>query len=121
MPSLYEPCGLNQIYSLKYGTVPVVRATGGLDDTIEEWNPLKGTGTGFKFKGLRAEGLWVAINCALTAFEDKKGWKRLMLNGMAREYGWAQPAREYAAVYEEVALRRAQGNNHKTNSKELTA
>jgi len=63
----------------------------------------------------------VAINCALTAFEDKKGWKRLMLNGMAREYGWAQPAREYAAVYEEVALRRAQGNNHKTNSKELTA
>jgi len=121
MPSLYEPCGLNQIYSLKYGTVPVVRATGGLDDTIEEWNPLKGIGTGFKFKGLRSEGLWAAIERALTAFEDKKGWKRLMLNGMAREYGWAQPAREYAAVYEEAAQRRAQGNNHKTNSKELTA
>jgi len=107
MPSLYEPCGLNQIYSLKYGTVPVVRATGGLDDTIEEWNPVKGTGTGFKFKGLRAEGLWVAIERALAAFEDKKGWKRLMLNGMAQDYGWAKPAREYAAVYEEAAQKRS--------------
>jgi starch synthase len=105
MPSFYEPCGLNQIYSLKYGTVPVVRATGGLDDTIEEWNPVKGTGTGFKFKGLRAEGLWVAIERALAAFEDKKGWKRLMLNGMAQDYGWAQPAWEYAAVYAEVSRR----------------
>jgi starch synthase len=107
MPSLYEPCGLNQIYSLKYGTVPVVRATGGLDDTIEEWNPEKGTGTGFKFKGLRADGLWAAIERALAAFEDKKGWTRLMLNGMAQDYGWATPAREYAAVYEEAAQRRA--------------
>jgi starch synthase len=106
MPSLYEPCGLNQIYSLKYGTVPVVRATGGLDDTIDEWNPEKGTGTGFKFKGLRAEGLWSAIGRALAAYEDKTGWKRLMLNGMAREYSWAQPARKYAAVYEEAARRR---------------
>jgi starch synthase len=109
MPSLYEPCGLNQIYSLKYGTAPVVRATGGLDDTIEEWNPEKGTGTGFKFKGLRAEGLWAAIERALAAFEDKKGWKRLMLNGMAQDYGWAQPAREYADIYEEVARRTAGG------------
>ena len=106
MPSLYEPCGLNQIYSLKYGTVPVVRATGGLDDTIEEWIPVKGTGTGFKFKGLRAEGLWAAIERALAAFEDKKGWEKLMLNGMARNYEWAHPAREYAAVYEEAARRR---------------
>ncbi len=103
MPSLYEPCGLNQIYSLKYGTVPVVRATGGLDDTIEEWNPEQGTGTGFKFKGLRAEDLWAAIERALAAFEDKKGWKRLMLNGMAQNYGWEKAAREYAAVYEEAA------------------
>ena len=107
MPSLYEPCGLNQIYSLKYGTVPVVRATGGLDDTIKEWNPEKGTGTGFKFKGLRAEGLWAAIDRALEAFEDKKGWKRLMLNGMAQHYGWAKPAREYTKVYEEAAQKRS--------------
>src|ERR1035438_6081018 len=107
MPSLYEPCGLNQIYSLKYGTVPVVRATGGLDDTIEEWNPEQGTGTGFKFKGRSAGALLTAIERALAAFEDQAGWKRLMLNGMARNYSWEQPAREYAAVYEEAAQRRA--------------
>jgi starch synthase len=107
MPSRYEPCGLNQIYSLKYGTVPVVRATGGLDDTIEEWNPEQGTGTGFKFEGLSPEALLEAIDRALLAFQDKAGWRRLMLNGMAQDYGWEQPAREYAAVYEEVARRRA--------------
>jgi starch synthase len=106
MPSLYEPCGLNQIYSLKYGTVPVVRATGGLDDTIEEWDAKHGTGTGFKFKGMRAEGLQSAIDRALAAFEDKEGWKKLMLNGMARNYSWEEPAREYAAVYEEAAKKR---------------
>ncbi len=107
MPSLYEPCGLNQIYSLKYGTAPVVRATGGLDDTIEEWNAEQGTGTGFKFEGLSADGLLAAIQRALAAFEDKEGWKRLMLNGMAQNYSWEEPAREYAAVYEGAASRRA--------------
>jgi len=107
MPSRYEPCGLNQIYSLKYGTPPVVRATGGLDDTIEEWNPEQGTGTGFKFERLSAEALLAAIDRALLAFQDKNSWRRLMLNGMAQNYSWEQPAREYAAVYEEAARRRA--------------
>jgi len=107
MPSRYEPCGLNQIYSLKYGTVPVVRATGGLDDTIEEWNPDLCTGTGFKFEGLIAEGLLAAIDRALAAFEDQEGWRRLMRNGMAQEYSWAGPAWEYAAIYEEAASSRA--------------
>jgi starch synthase len=107
MPSRYEPCGLNQIYSLKYGTVPVVRATGGLDDTIEEWNEENKTGTGFKFEGFEARDLLAAIDRALGAFHDKDGWKRLMLNGMARDYSWKQPAREYAEVYEEVARRKA--------------
>ncbi|MGC9158799.1 MAG: glycogen synthase, partial [Terracidiphilus sp.] len=107
MPSRYEPCGLNQIYSLKYGTVPVVRATGGLDDTIEEWNPQQERGTGFKFKDLKAEALLAAIDRALGAFADREGWKRLMRNGMVRDYGWQRPAREYAAVYEEAAGRRA--------------
>ena len=106
MPSLYEPCGLNQIYSLKYGTVPVVRATGGLDDTIEEWNPKQGSGTGFKFKGRSGGALLAAIERALAAFENKEGWMKLMRNGMARNYSWEQPAREYAAVYEEAARRR---------------
>jgi len=107
MPSRYEPCGLNQIYSLKYGTVPVVRATGGLDDTIEEWNEKQGTGTGFKFEEYEAEALLAALDRALQAFQNKKAWKRLLRNGMAQNYGWEQPAREYAAVYEEAARRRA--------------
>lgn len=107
MPSRYEPSGLNQMYSLKYGTVPVVRATGGLDDTVDEWNPELRTGTGFKFAELNAEALLGAIDRALTAFEDKQGWQQLMRNGMARDYGWDRPAKEYAEVYEEVARRRA--------------
>lgn len=107
MPSRYEPCGLNQIYSLKYGTVPVVRATGGLDDTIEEWDPEQGTGTGFKFTGYEPPNLLAAIDRALAAFQHKESWERLMRNGMARDYGWEAPAREYAQVYEDAASRRA--------------
>lgn len=107
MPSKYEPCGLNQIYSLKYGTVPIVRATGGLDDTIEEWNAELGTGTGFKFHGYNPLDLLAAIDRALSAFRNKEGWMQLMRNGMARNYSWRQPAREYAAVYDEAARRRA--------------
>jgi starch synthase len=107
MPSLYEPCGLNQIYSLKYGTVPVVRATGGLDDTIEEWNPDQGSGTGFKFKGKSGEAMLLALERAFTAFPDKDAWLRLMLNGMAQDFSWVQPTHEYVEVYEKAAQRRA--------------
>jgi starch synthase len=107
MPSRYEPCGLNQIYSLKYGTVPVVRATGGLDDTIDEWDEAKGTGTGFKFQGYEPLDLLASIDRALAAFKDKKGWTQLMRNGMARNYAWDGPAKQYAEVYEEVVRRRA--------------
>jgi len=107
MPSRYEPCGLNQIYSLKYGTVPVVRATGGLDDTIEEWDAQGGTGTGFKFYGYEPQDLLMEIDRALQTFQDRESWERLMRNGMARDYAWSKPAREYAAVYEEAARRRA--------------
>ncbi len=103
MPSRYEPCGLNQIYSLKYGTVPIVRATGGLDDTIEEWDAEKGTGTGFKFAGFDPKDLLAEIDRAIEAFHDKKGWTRLMRNGMARDYCWSGPAKKYVKVYEEAA------------------
>ncbi len=72
MPSRYEPCGLNQMYSLKYGTVPIVRATGGLDDTIEEWDAKKGTGTGFKFAGYGPKDLLAEIDRALEAFQRQK-------------------------------------------------
>jgi len=107
MPSRFEPCGLNQIYSLKYGTIPVVRATGGLDDTVQEWNPRQNSGTGFKFQPYEAQALLDAIDQALSAFYDKKQWKQLMENAMAQNFSWEKPAREYAAVYEEAARKRA--------------
>jgi len=81
MPSRYEPCGLNQIYSLKYGTVPVVRATGGLDDTIEPWDARTGKGTGFKFSDYTGEALLATIKQALLAYQDPSSWQALMRNG----------------------------------------
>ncbi len=107
MPSRFEPCGLNQIYSLKYGTVPVVRAIGGLDDTVEEWNPGRKSGTGFKFVDYSAQALLDAIDRALAAFHNKDCWRQLMRNGMAQNFSWDEPAKQYAAVYEEVARRKA--------------
>jgi starch synthase len=106
MPSRFEPCGLNQIYSLKYGTVPVVRAIGGLDDTVEEWNQERGTGTGFKFADYSAQALLGAIDRALAAFQNKECWLQLMRNGMAKNFSWDEPAKQYVAVYEEVARRK---------------
>jgi len=107
MPSHFEPCGLNQIYSLKYGTIPVVRATGGLEDTVEEWDAAHKTGTGFKFEPYNAEALLHAVDRALGAFYDKKQWAQLMENAMAQNFSWEKPAAEYAAVYEEAARKRA--------------
>jgi starch synthase len=107
MPSKYEPCGLNQIYSLKYGTVPVVRATGGLDDTIEPWDARTGKGTGFKFTEYKGEALLLTIKEALRAFRDQDSWKTLMRNGMNKDFSWNASAREYARVYDRVRLMRA--------------
>ncbi|HTR24000.1 MAG TPA: glycogen synthase GlgA [Terriglobales bacterium] len=102
MPSRYEPCGLNQIYSLKYGTVPIVRATGGLDDTIEPWNARTGKGTGFKFTEYNGEALLLTIKEALQAFRDQTSWQVLMRNGMSRDFSWNASAREYGKIYEKV-------------------
>ncbi len=107
MPSRYEPCGLNQIYSLKYGTVPVVRATGGLDNTIEDYDEAAGTGTGFKFYGLNAQELWVAIERALKLFPNKPKWHQLMRNGMAKNFSWEAPAAAYINLYEDAARRKS--------------
>ncbi len=107
MPSRYEPCGLNQIYSLKYGTVPVVRATGGLDDTIENWDPAARKGTGFKFTDYTGEALLATIRAALQAYQDRAGWQTLMRNGMAKDFSWTASAREYVRVYERVRQLRA--------------
>jgi starch synthase len=107
MPSRYEPCGLNQIYSLKYGTVPVVRATGGLDDTIENWDTNTRKGTGFKFTEYSGEALLATIRTAIEAFKDREGWRQLMLNGMSKDFSWTASAREYVRVYERVRQMRA--------------
>jgi starch synthase len=102
MPSHYEPCGLNQIYSLKYGTVPVVRATGGLDDTIEPWDARTGKGTGFKFTEYNGESLLLTIKNALESYRDHTSWQVLMRNGMSRDFSWTASAREYGKIYEKV-------------------
>jgi starch synthase len=102
MPSRYEPCGLNQIYSLKYGTVPIVRATGGLDDTIEPWDARIGKGTGFKFTDYNGEALLLTIKEALRAFRDETSWQVLMRNGMAKDFSWNASAKEYVRVYEKA-------------------
>lgn len=107
MPSRYEPCGLNQIYSMKYGTPPIVRATGGLDDTVQEWDQETRTGTGFKFIGANAPELMAAVRRAMDVFQDKKAWRQLMKNGMAQKFPWSRAAREYGAVYEEAMRRRS--------------
>jgi starch synthase len=100
MPSRYEPCGLNQIYSLRYGTVPIVRATGGLDDTIESFDLELGTGTGFKFTEYTGAALLYTIRQALHHFSNEGIWKRIQLNGMAKDFSWNTSAAEYAKLYE---------------------
>jgi len=107
MPSRYEPCGLNQIYSLKYGTVPIVRATGGLDDTIEPWDARTGKGTGFKFSDYTGEALLATIKQALLAYRDPSSWQTLMRNGMSRDFSWGASAREYGKIYERARQVRA--------------
>jgi starch synthase len=92
MPSRYEPCGLNQIYSLKYGTVPVVRATGGLDDTIDE-------GTGFKFRDYSGDALLDTVRMALKAYQDLDSWVRRMRRGMEKDFSWKVSAGEYVDLY----------------------
>ena len=109
MPSRYEPCGLNQIYSLKYGTVPIVRATGGLDDTIEHWVPRTGKGTGFKFTDYNGEALLLTIKEALRAFRDQNSWQQLMRNGMNKDFSWGASAKEYIRVYDRA--RQVQSSN----------
>ena len=89
--------GSNQIYSLKYGTVPVVRATGGLDDTIDPWDARTGKGTGFKFADYSGEALLLTIKEALKAFSDQSSWHTLMRNGMNKDFSWNASAKEYAA------------------------
>jgi starch synthase len=92
MPSRYEPCGLNQIYSLRYGTVPVVRATGGLDDTID-------AETGFKFFEYSGYALLLAMQSCLRAWDDQERWRTMMRTGMRRDFSWLTSATQYDSMY----------------------
>lgn len=102
MPSRYEPCGLNQMYSLRYGTVPIVRATGGLDDTIEDVDH-SGNETGFKFKSYNSGELLKTIQRALHAYRDQQTWRRLIKNGMSRNFSWETSAKKYIQLYRSLA------------------
>ncbi len=106
MPSRYEPCGLNQIYSLRYGTVPIVRATGGLYDTVKPFDPERGEGVGFHFSRYEADVFWDAIKRAVAVFEQPAMWRRLMRNAMVMDFSWKSSARQYLALYDKVVAER---------------
>jgi starch synthase len=105
MPSKYEPCGLNQMYSMRYGTPPVVRATGGLADTVQEYDPATGLGTGFRFGPYDPLHFKDAIARALRYYEDETTWHRIMSNGMESDFSWARSAARYAELYENLSKR----------------
>lgn len=107
MPSLFEPCGLNQIYSLSYGTLPIVRATGGLDDTIENFDASKNSGTGFKFYEASPQVLYNTVVWAVdTWYNNKEAVKKLIQNGMRKHFGWDETARVYESVYHQALQHR---------------
>lgn len=100
MPSKFEPCGLNQMYSLRYGTVPIVRAVGGLDDTVQNFDTVNGTGNGFKFGPYRADRLLERIYEAIFAYADRETWAKIQRNGMREDNSWENAARKYVDLYE---------------------
>jgi len=120
MPSLYEPCGLTQLYSLAHGTVPVVRATGGLADTVVDANPATlaaGTANGFVFTEANSQALWLTIKRALALWPDRESWLRLIRTGMGADWSWHHSAREYGYLYQEIE-RRVRSRNSPGDSSE---
>jgi len=109
MPSKYEPCGLNQMYSLRYGTVPIVRATGGLADTVQDYEFETGKGNGFVFEEYAPEALLATVRRALTLYQKKRPWKKLVTEIMKLDHSWGSAARKYVAAYERALERRAVG------------
>jgi len=112
MPSRYEPCGLNQMYSLRYGTVPVVRATGGLADTVTdatEETLRDGTATGFRFDPYDAAALAGALKRAFALFPDRRAWLKLARTGMNQDWSWDRSASTYETLYNEIVRARRDG------------
>jgi starch synthase len=102
MPSRYEPCGLNQMISLKYGTVPVVRATGGLDDTIQDFGDDPARGNGFKFEEYSGKALLEKIEEAVSVYQDKETWQMLQKRGMLQDFSWNFAASQYVRIYDQL-------------------
>jgi starch synthase len=111
MPSRFEPCGLNQMYSLRYGTVPVVRAVGGLDDTVDDYTGPTSEGTGFKFGDYSPAAVLGALDRAIDVYGREDEWKALQIRGMRQDHSWDASARQYVQVYERArsAVSRAAG------------
>jgi len=107
MPSEFEPCGLNQMYSLRYGTVPIVRAVGGLHDTVQPYTAHAQHASGFKFRDASPAVFVQTVRRAVRLYHDRPVWRRLMLNGMAADHSWTTPAREYVKVYRRACFRHA--------------
>ena len=99
MPSRYEPCGLNQMYSLRYGTIPIVRNTGGLADSVQHFDPSTGRGTGCVFNDYDAPAVRWAINTVLDWYADPRCWLPLMQNAMAKDFSWTRQIKEYDSLY----------------------
>ena len=102
MPSLYEPCGLNQMYSLRYGTVPIVRRTGGLADSVQRYDPATGSGTGVVFEAFTPAALATALDTALDLYAQPGHWQRMVRNGMAQDFSWDRQGGHYVALFERM-------------------
>lgn len=103
MPSLFEPCGLGQLFAMSYGTVPITRTTGGLVDTVHHFNPETGEGNGFQFQDYDAGGLMWAINNALTVYADKELWNKVVQNAIRTRFSWADSAKKYIELYKSLS------------------
>ena len=104
MPSRYEPCGLNQMYSLRYGSVPIVRRTGGLADSVQPFDRASGTGTGIVFGEYSVEAVHRALDAALDLYQDQQLWSRVVQNGMAQDFSWSRQVQRYVELYERLQL-----------------
>jgi starch synthase len=110
MPSRYEPCGLNQMYSLRYGTVPIVRKTGGLADTVLDWHQSQSLGrddgNGFSFDEASGLALYLTVRRALDVYRDGPTWRKIQINGMKADHSWEKSAKDYIQLYETAITRR---------------
>ena len=103
MPSRFEPCGLTQLISFRYGTVPIVRETGGLKDTVEPYNEYEKTGTGFSFANYNAHEMMATVRYAEKIYYDKKrDWNKIVERGMSKDFSWKSSAKQYEELYDDM-------------------